>query len=83
MSLPQSSHEGLILNVLRSGDASTMEQVKLLLPQLSWWELFRAVDALSRRGDIILRRKGIDYKLQAGSPMAAPDPGRNVTSTTP
>jgi hypothetical protein len=68
MTLPHSSHEALILSTLQSGDALTMEQVKARLPQLNWWEVLHAVDVLSRRGEIILRRKGFDYELQVGAP---------------
>lgn len=81
MTNPHSSHEALVLAALRSNEALTMEQMKEVLPQLSWWELFRAVDELSRRGDLILRRKGFDYELQAGIPPTAHDAaGRAVDS---
>jgi hypothetical protein len=63
----------LILGILKSRDALTMEEMKEMLPQLNWWELFQAVDGLSRSGAIILRRKGFDYELQAG--MASPVQG--------
>jgi len=32
---------------------------------LSWSELFHAVDSLSRRGAIVLKRHGFDYELRA------------------
>ena len=58
-------HESLVLDVLHSADSLTMEQLIEKLPQSSWNELFHAVDALSRRGAIILRRRGFEYELRS------------------
>ena len=58
-------HESLVLDVLRSADSLTMEQMIEQLPQVSWSELFHTVDALSRRGAIILRRRGFEYELRS------------------
>lgn len=64
MAFHHSSHEGAIVKLLRSGETLTLEQVHTRLPQLSWNRLFHAIDALSRRGGIILRRRGFGYELQ-------------------
>ena len=58
-------HESLVLHVLHSADSLTMEQMIEQLPQLSWSELFHTVDALSRRGAIILRRRGFECELRS------------------
>ena len=55
--------EDMILELLRSVNSLTMEQVTQRLPELSWSELFHAVDTLSRKGFIILRRRGFEYEL--------------------
>jgi len=63
MPLLRCDPEVLILSLLNSVEILTMEQVVELLPELSWVDVFRAVDALSRRGTIILRRRGFDYEV--------------------
>jgi hypothetical protein len=63
MPLLRSDPEVLILSLLGSVETVTMEQAVELLPELSRVDVFRAVDALSRRGTIILRRRGFDYEL--------------------
>ncbi|MGH7232123.1 MAG: hypothetical protein ACREJU_12305 [Nitrospiraceae bacterium] len=68
MAQHQSSHEALMLDLLRSEGMMTMEQVAAKLPRLSWGELFLAVDRLSRRGELVIRRQGFDYELRVGAP---------------
>ena len=63
MPLLRSNPEVLILRLLNSVEILTMEQAVELLPELSWVDVFRAVDALSRRGTITLRRRGFDYEV--------------------
>ncbi len=67
--MPQarSRQEAMVLDVVRSAESLTIEQAITLLPELSWIELFHAVDSLSRRGAIILRRRGFEYELRACS----------------
>lgn len=62
-SLPSSIQETLILCALRTGESVTIEQVINLLPELTWNEVFGAVDRLSRKGAISLRRRGFTYQL--------------------
>jgi hypothetical protein len=57
-------HEALILNLLRTSESLTIEQVAASLPELSWSQVFHAVDALSRRGEITLERRGFSYNLR-------------------
>ena len=63
MSTNSSRSETLILDALRGGDPILLEQITEQIPELSWNELFQAVDILSRRGDLILRRRGFAYYL--------------------
>ena len=66
MSQPSSQSEALVLGALQGlkpNHPITMERIAELIPELSWNELFHAVDTLSRRGDVVLRRKGFAYEL--------------------
>ena len=56
--------ELLILKLLRGRRSLTLEQVVALLPELSWNQVFKTVDELSRRGEIILLRRGFQYELE-------------------
>lgn len=60
---PASRSEHLVLVALEDDDGLSMESLVSRLPELTWNEVFHAVDALSRRGDIRLRRRGFDYYL--------------------
>lgn len=59
--------EALILHVLHEWDSLPLEQMTEQLPELSWSELFHAVDRLSRRGEVVLRRSGFVYHLSLPS----------------
>ena len=59
--------ELLILELLRGRRSLTLEQVVALLPELSWNRVFKTVDELSRRGEIILLRRGFQYEVE-GAP---------------
>ena len=63
---PAISHtsESLILDLLRVRKSLTLEQVVTLLPELSWNQIFKTVDELSRRGKIILLRRGFEYEVE-------------------
>ena len=56
-------NEAMVLDLLRLERSMKLEHLVSLLPQLSWNQVFHCVDRLSRRGDIILLRRGFDYKL--------------------
>jgi hypothetical protein len=58
------SSEILILELLRVRRSLTLEQMVTLLPELSWNQVFKTVDELSRRGKIILLRRGFDYEVE-------------------
>ncbi|MBA5866075.1 MAG: hypothetical protein GDA67_05180 [Nitrospira sp. CR1.3] len=56
--------EQLILDRLRDDRRFTVEEVLRQVPELSWAQLFLAMDILSRRGDVELRRQGFTYTLK-------------------
>lgn len=60
--------ETLILLLLKSSAAPlTFEEIIGKLPELSWNQVFLGVDELSRRGAIILKRRGYSYEVSAES----------------
>jgi hypothetical protein len=65
------SNEELVLSVLRSSGSLTIEQMIAKLPDLNWNQVFLAVDALSRRGAIVLRRRGYEYELHCPTSLNA------------
>ncbi|ULA68976.1 MAG: hypothetical protein LZF62_380165 [Nitrospira sp.] len=58
------SSECRLLELLQVRKSLTLEQVVTLLPELSWNQVFKTVDELSRRGNIILLRRGFDYEIE-------------------
>jgi hypothetical protein len=63
MAESRGDNEGLVLNILKEQDAMPLESVVSSLPELSWNQVFTAIDELSRRGEIALRRRGFNYEL--------------------
>ncbi len=58
--------DSLILEVLRStARPLTCEEINVQIPELTWNQIFLSVDALSRRGEIILNRRGVEYQAIA------------------
>ncbi len=55
--------ERLILDRLRFNRRFTVEELLGEIPELSWAQLFLAIDVLSRRGVIQLRRQGFTYTV--------------------
>ena len=62
------SSELRILELVQMRKSLTLEQVVTLLPELSWNQVFKTIDELSRRGKIILLRRGVDYEIERVSP---------------
>ncbi len=54
----------LILEELKRTGRCTVEEMLERVPQLTWGQLFLAMDVLSRRGDIELTREGFTYSLR-------------------
>jgi hypothetical protein len=69
-------NEAMVLNLLRLEKSMKLEQLVSLLPQLSWNQVFQCVDQLSRRGEIILLRRGFDYEI-------AQDPAKRHVASCP
>ena len=61
----ESRGDALILDLLArcAGKPQTLEDLVAQIPELSWAELFQAVDRLSRRRRIVLSRHGFTYLL--------------------
>ena len=62
------SSEFRILELVQMRKSLTLGQVVTLLPELSWNQVFKTIDELSRRGNIILLRRGFDYEIERVSP---------------
>ena len=58
------SSESRILELVHLRKSLTLEQVVNLLPELSWNQVFKTIDELSRHGKIILLRRGFDYEIE-------------------
>lgn len=61
--------ESAIMDLLRSSGKLTVEEIVEQIPDLSWSQLFLAMDVLSRTGDVILWREGFTYTLEAANPV--------------
>ena len=60
------ANEAMVLDLLRRQRSIKLEEAIALLPHITWNQVFQCVDALSRRGEIILRRRGFDYEIAPG-----------------
>jgi len=63
MPYPSLHKETLVLQLLDRAGCLTIEQVAAALPDLTWCELFHIIDDLSRRGTVLLRRRGFEYEV--------------------
>lgn len=61
MSTRHPSKERLILRTVEDSPWISLEDLARRCPQLTWNEVFSAVDAMSRRGTISLSRRGFQY----------------------
>ena len=55
--------EALVLQTLYESGSLALEHMTERIPELSWSEVFHAVDRLSRKGEIVLRRHCFSYHL--------------------
>lgn len=55
--------EQSILNMLRRYEVLMMEDLIIGRPDFSWAQLFLAIDRLSRKNMIALRRVGLSYQI--------------------
>lgn len=63
MPSPKDKSEALVLEFLQAEESVKLERLVAQLPQLSWHQVFHCIDQLSRRGDIILLRRGFDFEI--------------------
>lgn len=54
----------LVRDLLSVRRSLTLEQLVALLPELTWNQIFTTVDDLSRRGEILLFRRGFSYEVE-------------------
>ncbi len=55
----------LVTEAVRRLTPVRLEELTESLPQLTWNQVFQAVDALSRSGVILLRRRGFEYEVSS------------------
>jgi hypothetical protein len=60
---PQASPESVIMTRLAQSAPLTLDDLVEQVPQLTWNQVFRAVDGLTRSGAIIVRRNRFQYEL--------------------
>ena len=56
--------DNAVLNMLRRYEVLVMEDLVISQPDFSWAQLFLAVDRLSRKNLIALRRIGLSYQIR-------------------
>lgn len=64
MSTGHAGAEGAVLNMLRRYEVLMMEDLSSGLPDFSWSQLILAIDRLSRKNMIALRRVGLSYQIR-------------------
>ncbi|HZS11770.1 MAG TPA: hypothetical protein VFA38_05945 [Nitrospirales bacterium] len=69
---PASELEATVLETIASHDGITMEDLVARLCDWTWSEVFIAIDAMSRRGAVALRRDGFQYRVTMRPTSACP-----------
>lgn len=64
MLIHHTKEQGIVLDMLDDVEFMTFDQVCAKWPELSWSDVFLAVDELSRRGEVILQRRGNEYAVR-------------------
>jgi hypothetical protein len=75
MDLQTATTETLVMTILERERTLRLDQIVARLPELSWAQVFRAVDNLSRRGSVQLKRQGFDYELSPARRRPYAPPG--------
>ena len=65
-----SSHECTIISLLAASDRLTIDEILARAPDLSWSQVFLAIDILSRKGEVTLHRKGFEYSVEMAQHMS-------------
>jgi hypothetical protein len=74
--LEYGTQEAAIMNLLWISGKLAVEEIVARIPDLSWSQLFLTMDVLSRTGDVILRREGFTYTLEAAKSPPLQDRAR-------
>jgi hypothetical protein len=64
MSTANAEAEQAVLNMLRRYEVLMMEDLIIVRSDFSWAQLFLAIDRLSRKNVIALRRVGLSYQIR-------------------
>jgi hypothetical protein len=80
MSSRYAEAEQAVLDMLRSYEMLTMEDLMIGQPQYSWAQLFLAIDVLSREGTIALHRQGLSYEIRSMNQVWNVDQGQHGES---
>jgi hypothetical protein len=57
--------EALIVNALKFNQGPlTFEDIITRIPELTWNQVFSAVDDLNRTGKVVLTRRGFEYEIR-------------------
>lgn len=68
-----SVQEEFIIDVLQRTGPCCLDDLVSYLPNLSWGEVFVAIDRMSRDGRLALRKRGYStYQITLRSPIASP-----------
>jgi hypothetical protein len=72
MSEHRSRFETIVLEVLQAhSEPLTIDEILARLPDLRWGDIFLTLDTLSRRGEIVARRRGFDYEFRSEDPTGS------------
>jgi hypothetical protein len=70
-----SAQEKAVIEMLRRTGPCCLDDLVTYLPNLSWGEVFVAVDRMSRDGRLLIRRLGYSsYQITLPSQLASPPP---------
>jgi hypothetical protein len=70
-----SAQEKAVIEMLRTSGPCCLDDLVTYLPNLSWGEVFVAVDRISRDGRLLIRRLGCSsYQITLPSQLASPPP---------
>ena len=64
MSKENADADEVVLNMLQRYEVLTMNDLIICQPDFSWAQLFLAIDRLSRKNLISLRRVGLSYQIR-------------------
>lgn len=82
-----SEHERMVLSLLSPRESVSLDEILERAVGISWSQVFLALDRLSRRGEVLLTRRGFVYRVQLHTPRehsGCASPGeRKTPAATP